>query len=47
MARHQQFVACLTIAVATTLCAQSLDWFQSKDHDFGNRWEGLFGQNQR
>jgi hypothetical protein len=40
------FAGCLTIAVTATLCGQSDDWFQSKEHDFGNRWEGLFGQNQ-
>jgi hypothetical protein len=27
-------------------CRTTLDWFQSKEHNFGNRWEGLFGQNQ-
>ena len=45
MTRQRQvfLVACLTTAA---LCAQSLDWFQNKDHNFGNRWEGLFGQNQ-
>jgi len=38
-------VICLTaVASAVVLCAQSLDWYQH--HDFGNRWEGLFGENQ-
>ena len=48
MVRQGQVVIvfCLTIAAGTALCAQSLDWYQSKDHNFSNRWEGLFGQNQ-
>jgi len=39
-------VICLTIAAGTALSAQSLDWFQNKDHNFRNRWEGLVGMNQ-
>jgi hypothetical protein len=38
------FGGCLTIAVTAALWAQSDDWFPS--HDLGNRWEGLFGENQ-
>lgn len=40
------FAGSLVIAIATALCGQSIDWFQDTHHDFGNRWEGLFGENQ-
>jgi len=45
--RRQAFiVVCLTVTAATLLSAQSTEWFQNKDHNFQNRWEGLVGQNQ-
>lgn len=40
-------VAFILVAAGTVVPAQPLEeWFQNKDHNFRNRWEGLFGQNQ-